>query len=332
MMKRFFTWLLFAFLFACSESTEIYLTDPQDEPPTVTSNSAFTVTVVSDIVYAQGKSHDSWNSTGFGIQNLTLDAYVPNNNAQRRPAILLIHGGGFISGSKEVGSMVRLAQYYASRGWVAFSINYRLRDDYGTVPTDWFDYITNNVPPTDQAQGMAIYPAHRDAKAALRWLVANADTFNIDTNYITVGGGSAGAVTAITLGITNPEDYRDEIDSNQDETLLTTHLDQTYRVHTIVDFWGSGVGVNGINLIYGHNRYDAQDAPLIVFHGTDDTTVLFSEAQTLRNRYLQTGVPFEFYPLQGIGHAAWSATINGRLMEEVAFDFIVAQQNIVVAD
>jgi acetyl esterase/lipase len=48
-----------------------------------------------------------------------------------------------------------------------------------------------------------LYPASpRCKKAALRWLIANANQYNIDTNYITVGGGY-GAIMATTLGITN---------------------------------------------------------------------------------------------------------------------------------
>jgi hypothetical protein len=63
-----------------------------------------------------------------------------------------------------------------------------------------------------------LYPAHRDAKAALRWLIANANQYNIDTNYITVGGGY-GAIMATTLGITNTIDFTNEISKIIDPTL-----------------------------------------------------------------------------------------------------------------
>lgn len=51
-----------------------------------------------------------------------------------------------------------------------------------------------------------MYVAQRDAKAALRWIVAHSNTYNINTDYMTVGGASAGAITIIALGISNQED------------------------------------------------------------------------------------------------------------------------------
>ena len=71
------------------------------------------------------------------------------------------------------------------------SIDYRLKNDKGTVPEAWADYASR-VPSGNASQFLSIYPAQRDAKAAMRWMVANAALYNINTDYITVGGGSAG--------------------------------------------------------------------------------------------------------------------------------------------
>ena len=78
-----------------------------------------------------------------------------------------------------------------------------------------------------------MYAAQRDSKAALRWIVANSSTYNINTEFITVGGNSAGAVTTIALGISNLDDFRDEISITEDPTLSTTNLDQTYDVKSM---------------------------------------------------------------------------------------------------
>ena len=83
-----------------------------------------------------------------------------------------------------------------------------------------------------------MYAAQRDAKAALRWMVANASTYGINPDYITVGGASAGAITTIALGISNPEDFRDEISVDEDATLSTTNLDEAYTVQSMVYFTG----------------------------------------------------------------------------------------------
>ena len=60
-------------------------------------------------------------------------------------------------------------------------------------------------------QSIAQYAAPEDAKAALRWIVANANAYGINTDHITVGGNSAGSVTTIAYtGISNQDDFRDE--------------------------------------------------------------------------------------------------------------------------
>lgn len=296
--------------------------------PTVSSAAIYSVTTTKNITYAEGLSHQSINSEEASVMSLELDAYVPDNEIENRPAILLIHGGGFIGGSKEAGAIVSLANYFASRGWVAFSINYRLRDDYGTVPDEWISFAENSLLPAQRGQFLAIYPAHRDAKAAIRWLYANAESYNINTNYITVGGGSAGAVTSVTMGVTDTEDYTEELSEAEDFTLATTHLDQPTEVHSILDFWGSGVGVNILEEVYGIQRFDTGDAPIIIMHGTGDPTVLFSEGEALKDNYTTTGVDFEFYPLEGRGHGAWNATVDGKTLEELSYDFVIEQQGL----
>ena len=328
MRNIIYTLSLSLFFSACGSSEKNQTPEQEATAPVVTTEATYDVLVTKDIVYAEGLSHESINSTSSTAKQLTLDAYIPNNTSNNRPAVLLIHGGGFKSGSKESGAMVYLANYLAERGWVAFSINYRLQDDLGTVPQEWVNYIesTNNV--VDKDQAYALYPASRDAKAALRWVFANAGTYNINPDYVSVGGGSAGAVSAIMLGVTEAEDYYSEITSSTDPTLATTNASESVKVRAILDFWGSGVTARLINDLYGKQRFGTNDAPILIIHGTEDATVDFAEAEQLRDYYINSGVAYEFYPLQGEGHSAWNATINGKRLEEVCFDFLVAQQNL----
>ena len=69
-----------------------------------------------------------------------------------------------------------------------------------------------------------IFCKQRDVKVAIRWLYANSETYNIDTNYITVGGGSTGVFLSIYLGVTEPEDYTNELSIAEDPTLSSTPL------------------------------------------------------------------------------------------------------------
>lgn len=185
-----------------------------------------------------------------------------------------------------------------------------------------------NLPNNQVAQFLAIYPAQRDAKAALRWVVANADTYHINTNFITIGGGSAGAITAITAGVSEEEDFRDELDSDQDTTPASTNPNQSYQVQTVVDFWGSKMALDALQEIYGRERFDGADPALFIAHGTEDPTVPFSSAEDLKAIYETNGLPLAYYPLEGLGHGEWNATVDGKRLEELAFDFIVEQQEL----
>ncbi len=316
-------------IMACKTSDDLPSTNPQNSTPEVMANSTYDVVLEEDVVYAEGLSHNSLNSSDYTIMPLMLDVYTPNNTLENRPAFMFIHGGAFIGGSKQQEEVLHLADYYTSRGWVFISVDYRLQRDKGTVPQEWADYSTN-VPSGDSSQFLAIYPAQRDAKAAMRWLVANAEKYHINTDYITVGGGSAGAVTAIALGISNQEDFRDEISRDLDPTLAGTNLDQTYKIQTIINFWGSKVALDILELLYDYQRFDSNDPPLFIAHGTEDPTVPFSNAEDLKTIYDNTKIPLAYYPFEGYGHGTWNATVDNKRIEELAFEFIVEQQGLVI--
>ncbi|MEN1786083.1 MAG: alpha/beta hydrolase fold domain-containing protein, partial [Bacteroidota bacterium] len=299
--------------------------------PTVQADSTFEVITENDIIYAEGLSHDSLNSISATAIPLKLDVYYPNNTSQNRPAFMFIHGGAFEFGSKQQAAIVKMAKFYAARGWVFISIDYRLLGDIGTVPTEWADFAaTLPISDEDEASFNAMYPAQRDAKAALRWMVANKEDYNINADFITVGGASAGANTAKGIVISDPDDFTTEISSSQDPTLSTTNLGQTFEVQTIVDFWGGQSVTDAFLAVYGENLFDCKDPVLYKAHGTADFTVPFTSALDLKAIYDSLGITMRLDTLVGIGHGNFNATLEGKRLEELAFDFIVEQQNLIV--
>jgi len=327
MMKQIFpSFLIMASLISCEKDDDNIVT-PESSSPTVKLNATYDVNITEDIIYAEGLSHDDWNSSNTTALPLYMDSYVPENNSQNRPLLMLIHGGAFVGGSKQQDAIVDMANYYASRGFVVFSIDYRLRDHMGTIPQAWID-ATSVGTPSNLDQTFAMYPAHRDAKAALRWIMANAQNYHINKDYITVGGGSAGAITSIGIGVSELGDYKDEISSSEDNTLSTTNLSQTYEVQTILDFWGSTVSIEILESIYGHQRFDSNDPALFIAHGTEDPTVPFSRAEDLKTICETNEIDFVYYPLEGAGHGPWGATVNGKSLSDLSFDFIVENQNL----
>jgi len=306
------------------------------DSPEVKCDSTYSVILEEGITYGEGLTHDG-SMVDPTPKALLLDVYYPDNDSENRPFYMFVHGGGFSGGSRQQEAIVDKAHYFASRGWVFVSIDYRLRGDLGSiftgvVPDEWLAAAMNITDPSQAGQFLAMYLAQRDAKAAMRWVVANADNYNINTDFITVGGGSAGAITAVTLGVSNLEDFRDEISITDDPTLATTNLDQTYEIKSIVDFWGSNAALNALELLYGVNRFDSNDPPLFIAHGTEDPTVLYSEATQLVQFYDSTGVHVELNTLQDSGHGAWGATVDGKSLSDLSFDFLVEQQGLILEE
>ncbi|MEL7296385.1 MAG: carboxylesterase family protein [Pseudomonadota bacterium] len=328
---RIITGLSLLLLVGCSSggSTTTTATDntPINASPntaSVTRNATYNFEATYDVVYGQGLSHSSWNAPSPITQDLLLDIYVPMNDQTERPAMVFIHGGGFVGGDKGTSAPVEFARYFAERGFVSLSINYRLLGDYGTVPQGFVDaaddipLLTND----ERDQIKAMYPATRDAKAAIRWLSANAESYGVDANQISVIGGSAGSFISIALGASNLDDYKDELSLAEDATLASTNLDNDVIVASVVNHWGGPATVDMLALVDDQTRWDPTDAPLSIVHGTEDPTVSYALAEDLENIYTITGAYYEFTTLEGAGHGAWNTTVNGQSLQALGFDFI----------
>ena len=78
----------------------------------------------SDVTCAEALAHNNTSETRVTIP-LKLDVYTPDTNAANRPVFMFIHGGGFTGGTKTRDTIEEMARYYAARGWVFASIDYR---------------------------------------------------------------------------------------------------------------------------------------------------------------------------------------------------------------
>lgn len=152
-----------------------------------------TTTVASNVVYATAPALVTGVPT-----DLLLDVYQPvGDTSTSRPVLIAIHGGGFKTGSK--ATLSGIAQEWARRGYVVFSLNYRL--DAGNQCQAVQD---GKVPPSELAAEAercrnAVEAAQYDSQAAIRWVRAHAGTYGIDATRVAVMGSSAGAVTALNL-------------------------------------------------------------------------------------------------------------------------------------
>jgi para-nitrobenzyl esterase len=299
--------------------------------PLVRRNATYPV-VRTTHVYGQGLRHNDWGGVTTTPVDLVLDLYEPEGAPSGRPAIVIVHGGAFRSGGRQQEELVSFASYFTSRGWVSISIDYRLLGDRGTLSSKWAQYVQNQVSSADRDQAFALYPSARDAKAAVRWLYANAATYRINADFVTAMGGSAGAYLAIVLGVTDQQDFRDEALLTADPTLASTNINQPSRVRTVIDHWGGLEHLRILEALDGRSRFDTSDAPVSIVHGTSDPTVPFTEAEALRDAYIKTGVSYAFNPLEGIGHGPWGAIVDGKTLQELAMAFVIKQQSLTVAE
>ena len=109
---------------------------------------------------------------------LNLFVYKPSefDIKKKYSCIVFFHGGGWNSGNPE--QFDRQSRYFASRGMVAVSVEYRIRNVHGTSPIQ----------------------AMEDAKSAIRFIRSNAKLLSIDSNKIAAAGGSAGGHLAAVAG------------------------------------------------------------------------------------------------------------------------------------
>lgn len=224
----------------------------------------FEVKLTSDVVYGQGPVQ----APAIAMKDLLLDVYEPQGEGlpSALPAIVLIHGGGFRGGDKAQRNFAQLSREMAARGYVTFSINYRLIPD-------------NPDAPGATERQRAIAAAVADAGKAMQWVHDNAETYRIDPTRIAIGGGSAGAITA--LFSTYGESGR-------------AQLVRGIRTRAVINLWGG---------LYDQvDRIQALDPPMIIIHGTNDQTVKFSLAEDIVKRCKDVGVTCELYAIEGAGH------------------------------
>jgi acetyl esterase/lipase len=113
-----------------------------------------------------------------------FDAYVPTAPSTPRPALIMVHGGGWAGGDKAM--LAKWAKRAAAEeGWDVFTVNYRLS---GGDTIAWADEL-------------------HDVQAAIRFINVYASRWNADPRKFMLLGDSAGAnlvALVSSVGTTNP--------------------------------------------------------------------------------------------------------------------------------
>jgi acetyl esterase/lipase len=244
------------------------------------------IRVLRDLEYVSG-----------GHERQKLDLYLPKDKGSARPLVIWIHGGAWLSGSKDHCPAAPLLK----EGYAVASINYRLSQH-------------------------AIFPAQiEDCKAAVRWLRAHAAEYGIDPNRFAAWGASAGGHLAALLGTAG--DVK-EFDRGE-------NLKYSSAVQVVVDYFGptdllkmgeqsdpkSKFDHNGPDspesrLVGGAVQLNPKqakraspitfvskkDAPMLLVHGTADPLVPAEQSRSLYNALIKKKVPAKLHLVEGAGH------------------------------
>ena len=226
-------------------------------------------------------------------KRLLLDAYVPAGTG-RRPAVVMIHGGGWRMGDK--ASWQPEAERLAARGWVAFSINYRLDE-------------------------RVVFPAEiDDVQTAVSWVRAKAGEYGVDTTRIAALGESAGghlAAMLATLGSGSLDaGARIRVGAAWSPPVDFTALAGSRGDGWAAPLFGCTRSTCGDLLARSSpvNHVDGSDAPLYLVNSTEELVPL-SQAQAMAEKLKVAGVEHRLDVFPGNRHAldfrddAWNPTL-----------------------
>jgi acetyl esterase/lipase len=208
------------------------------------------ITIHDDVRYRDGDSQ-SW----------TLDIAVPENfGDEKHPTLVIVHGGGWRAGSKRDRPYRAMLTEFALKGYVTLSVEYRLT-------------------------GEAPLPACiEDVKCAVRWLRAHADQYKVDPNRVAAYGHSAGAHLALMLAMT-PDVAELEGDGPWKEHSSAIASVIGGSTPTVL---GRRYGENAAK--YSPTTYVKKEMPpILLIHGTADTTVRLDTADAFVEKCKQAG-------------------------------------------
>ena len=218
---------------------------------------------------------------------LNLYIFDPPQKSTPRPAVVFFFGGGW-----HHGSPVQFEQHcrrLASLGFVAITADYRVESRHQSKIPD----------------------SILDARAALRYVHANAARLGIDPARIAAGGGSAGGMLAAVAGtipkttvaalvLFNPDLIFAPVPG--DEALAAWSANRTAR-----PIFG---GVDGVSISPWHH-VSKNSPPTLILHGKADTTVPYASIESFAAKMKQAGARCDLIGYEGETHGFFNYKPGG---------------------
>jgi acetyl esterase/lipase len=263
-MKRL---LLLLSVMSCAGLAQV----PTQTPHPMAVKTGFTVK--KDVVFAKGTKGD-----------LLADIYLPEKKQGKMPAVLHIHGGGWVNGMR--ATMSPALEDMAGAGFVGVTIDYDLSG----------------------ASGVHFPTALDQCWQALHWMRAHADEYGIDPAKIAVAGRSAGGELAALMGLS--------VGKPADEQPIAAAI----VYNGVLDLSDPGVSAKTVETYLGGSCEAMKDAckkasptaavmlgapPFFVGHGTKDESVPYAEAEQFVDKLKKANVAVMVFTAPGGPHTYW---------------------------
>ncbi len=224
-------------------------------------------------------------------ETLRLDTCLPSERERPLATVVLVHGGGWTGGRRDAPQWESLCQDLATRGYAAFTVDYRL------APTFPFP------------------AAFDDVQAAVEWLrdPDQVDRFGIDPERIGILGGSAGGNLAGLVGtdgdgnltdgarvrtvvsLSGPMDLREAAIGSATPRQINTAL--TFLGCETIDDCPTADPASPISAV------DPTDPPFLLIHADDDPVVPVQQSVVMGEALDEAGVLNDVIPVPGTAHA-----------------------------
>ena len=238
-----------------------------------------------------------------GNRDLKADLFIPPGDENKRPAIVIVHGGGWREGDEKQlrGYGILLAR----EGFVCICTSYRLS--------------------TEEA-----WPAQiQDVNCAIRYMKANSEDLSLDPNRIGVTGNSAGGHLSLMAALKN-------YDKNFDGEGGNNHVDSDvkavcaiYPPARIVKYDNSDPIIDAYKMLMGdagQEEYDKASPllqiksdfpPTMLIHGSSDSVVKLEDSTDLYKKLREENIPTELHIFSEEDHAFDSVRSYGRSVAEL---------------
>jgi acetyl esterase/lipase len=229
-----------------------------------------------------------------------LDVYKPSTAKTPVPVVMMIHGGGWVAGTKEGSTLYVLP--YLQMGFAVVNVEYRL----GKV---------------------SLAPAAvEDCLCALHWIGRNAEKYHFDLNKLVVTGGSAGGHLALTTAmIPESAGFENQCASVDDPDWSGPWKSPRPKVAAVINWFGitdvadmlQGANIRSYAVSWVGSLPNREELarrlspltyvradlpPILTIHGDADKLVPYSHGVRLHQALAKAGVRNQLFTIPGGGH------------------------------